>query len=75
MCKQLSAEPSPRERVKATLYLEDGSKFEGYSFGAAQGVGGEVGMCDLYLNLFRGFVFYLYCPRFLIISYTNATYI
>ena len=55
MCKQLSAEPSPRERVKATLYLEDGSKFEGYSFGAAQGVGGEVGMtftCILLKALF-----------------------
>jgi hypothetical protein len=43
MCKQSSEESSPKERVKATLYLEDGSKFEGYSFGASQGFGGEVG--------------------------------
>ena len=43
MCKQPSEERTPREKVKATLYLEDGSKFEGYSFGADQGVGGEVG--------------------------------
>ena len=43
MCKQPSEERLPREKVKATLFLEDGSKFEGFSFGAAQGVGGEVG--------------------------------
>ena len=48
MCKQPSSEPSTRERVKATLHLEDGSKFEGYSFGAATGVGGEVGTYDLF---------------------------
>jgi hypothetical protein len=43
MCKRLSEERPPREKVKATLHLEDGSKFEGYSFGANIGVGGEVG--------------------------------
>ena len=50
MCKQPSEERTPREKVKATLYLEDGSKFEGYSFGADQGVGGEVGELCHYLT-------------------------
>ena len=43
MCKQPSSESNPKEKVKATLYLEDGTKFEGYSFGSNQGIGGEVG--------------------------------
>ena len=55
MCKRPSTEPSPQEKVKAVLYLEDGTTFEGYSFGAAQGIGGEVGTffisCPLKLYL------------------------
>ena len=30
-------------RKKATLILEDGSKFDGFSFGADKSVGGEIG--------------------------------
>ena len=31
-------------KKKATLILEDGTKFEGFSFGADKSVGGEIGM-------------------------------
>ena len=37
--------PDQKEtRKKATLILEDGTKFEGFSFGADKSVGGEIGM-------------------------------
>ena len=43
MCKQLlGIMPSPKKKAK--LILQDGTEFEGYSFGAETSIGGEVGM-------------------------------
>ena len=32
------------KRTKATLILEDGTQFEGFSFGAEENVSGEIGI-------------------------------
>ena len=32
------------EKVKAVLVLEDGTRYEGYSFGAMSNTSGEIGM-------------------------------
>ena len=43
MCKQLLGIMPPAKK-KAKLILQDGTEFEGYSFGAETSIGGEVGM-------------------------------
>ena len=43
MCKQIHGNMPPAKK-KAKLILQDGSEFEGYSFGADTSIGGEVGM-------------------------------
>ena len=43
MCKQILGNIPPAKK-KAKLILQDGSEFEGYSFGADTSIGGEVGM-------------------------------
>ena len=43
MCKQILGNMPPAKK-KAKLILQDGSEFEGYSFGADTSIGGEVGM-------------------------------
>ena len=40
------------EKVRAVLVLEDGTRFEGYSFGAMSNTSGEIGNCSLEYNSF-----------------------
>ena len=35
------------DKVKAVLVLQDGTKFEGYSFGAMSNTSGEIGNCSI----------------------------
>ena len=37
------------EKVKAVLVLEDGTRYEGYSFGAMSNTSGEIGMLLLFM--------------------------
>ena len=53
MCKKLLG-IIPETKKRAKLILEDGTVFEGYSFGADVSVGGEVG------ELFSEFFFLFY---------------
>lgn len=39
-------------RKKAVLILEDGSMFEGFSFGADKSIGGEIGRLIIIINVF-----------------------
>ena len=40
------------EKVRAVLVLEDGTRFEGYSFGAMSNTSGEIGNCSFEYNSF-----------------------
>ena len=40
------------EKVKAVLVLEDGTRYEGYSFGAMSNTSGEIGLFILFYTEF-----------------------
>ena len=42
------------EKVKAVLVLEDGTRYEGYSFGAMSNTSGEIGLFILFYTEFGG---------------------
>ena len=54
MCKKLLG-IIPETKKRAKLILEDGTEFEGYSFGADVSVGGEVG--ELFSEFFLFYEF------------------
>ena len=43
MCQGPEFTKIPAEKTKATLVLQNGQRFQGYSFGAQVSIGGEVG--------------------------------
>ena len=48
MC--LNQDQDKMDRKKATLILEDGTTFSGFSFGAETSIGGEIGK-EIYRNI------------------------
>ena len=38
------------KKVKAVLVLQDGTRYEGYSFGAMTHTSGEIGKCIYFIN-------------------------
>ena len=43
------------DRKKATLILEDGTSFSGYSFGSDESIGGEIGNINTKIPIFNFF--------------------
>lgn len=46
MCQGPEFAKAPVEKAKATLVLQNGQRFQGYSFGAKVSIGGEVGKME-----------------------------
>ena len=46
MCQGPEFAKAPVEKAKATLVLQNGQRFQGYSFGAKVSIGGEVGKIE-----------------------------
>ena len=48
------------QRVKAVLVLQDGTRYEGYSFGAMTNTSGEIGKLKYFINTNNGWGMYSY---------------
>jgi hypothetical protein len=53
------------DRKRATLVLEDGTTFNGFSFGVETSIGGEIGKSKLIYNIYNIFISEFTIPHIL----------